>query len=164
MQEKSREEKSNALLIVFIVWYIHNLFLLHLDTLGSSHSLFIVSYINAKWTAIRTPERKEMKMRLRYSLGQSPNTIAGAMDRSRTGKPVANFRFWRRCSRRKSWLSPGTGRKILTERAKRHIGFYVSRNLSDTCSEIIAVLNLNVSVSTITQFLRVDHEYIPMMG
>ena len=107
--------------------------------------------------AIRTPERKEM--RLRYSLGQSPNTIAGAMDRSRTGVlHILDFEE----DAQEERVEPRGRKKILTERAKRHIGFYVSRNLSATCSEIIAALNLNVSVSTITRFLREDHEYIPM--
>ena len=98
-------------------------------------------------------------MRLSCSLGQSPNTITGAMDRSRTG--VLHILDFEEDAQEEK-VESRCRKKILTEREKRHIGIYTSRNLSVTCSEIIAALNLNVNVSTITRFLRKDHEYISM--
>ena len=121
------------------------------------NNLLFVSIMPQK-QAIRTPERREVVAS--DDSGQSPNTIALAVNRRRVGIVNLLNRVKGRAGRR---LVETRGRPaVLSDREKRRIGRHLASNLEATANEVIANLNLPVSKSTIVRFLSEDYEYIPM--
>ena len=78
-------------------------------------------------SATRSPERKEIKVR--YNFGQSPNTVGRELKRSRVG--VIHVLKCEEDAQRPKIESRGR-KKALTEREKRHIGYYLSRHVNAT--------------------------------